>query len=74
MTTNGPRHTCPTDDHYDCLLNLIARLREQADWQPDSPWWWDAPEKGGPGGPTGILREAADALESLLNDGTGAAE
>lgn len=53
------------------IRDLVARLRGAAEGESpfsDTPWWWDSDEKGGP---ASILREAADALESLLIDGSG---
>ncbi len=48
------------------ISDLVARLRETADptsIYADLPWWWNCPEKGGPGP---LLREAADALEKSV--------
>jgi hypothetical protein len=48
------------------IADLIRRLDEAADPSnpyTDVPWWWDAPDRGGP---AQLLREAANALEAIL--------
>jgi hypothetical protein len=42
---------------------LVARLLELAD-NDEAPWWWDVPERRGPGP---ILKEAAKRITELEN-------
>ncbi len=51
----------------DKIDNLIKRLRQTANGElSETPWWWDCDNKRGP---ASILREAADTLEHLQNEG-----
>jgi hypothetical protein len=44
------------------MSDLAGRLRAAADGGPDSAWWWDSPDRGGPGP---LLEEAAEAVERM---------